>query len=138
MSFIRVYLPVIISGLILFGTSSFAADGMRSPFRKNKPKQIIYDSGSPGASLGKGLIRGFSKWISPVDGPRSPSYPTGSAYGYDAINKYGFFIGIILTADRLLHESDFPMEPRMILYGTERFYDPVEMNTYWWDGSAKP
>ena len=81
----------------------------------------------------KGLIRFYSSVISPADGPRSPSYPTGSAYGLDAIEQYGFFPGMILIADRLLHEADVPQGPIIMVYNKRRYYDPVRYNTYWWD-----
>ncbi len=80
----------------------------------------------------KGLINAYSGLISPADGPRSPSYPTGSAYGRQAIETHGFFVGIVLTADRLLHEADKPLGPIIKVYGTRRYYDPLENNTFWW------
>ena len=83
--------------------------------------------------VGKGAIRLFSKYISPADGPRSPSYPTSTAYGREAIETHGFLLGVMLIADRLLHESDIHKGQRIVLYGTSRYYDPVENNTFWWE-----
>ena len=74
----------------------------------------------------------YSKYISPADGPRSPSYPTSTAYGKQAIEAHGFLLGIILIADRLIHESDQHLGPKIIIHGNRRYHDPVEANTYWW------
>ena len=76
-------------------------------------------------------IRFFQLVISPIDGPRSPSYPTGSAYGMSAVKKHGAFWGIILTADRLIHEADQPLGPIIHLHNQDRYFDPVERNDFW-------
>lgn len=81
----------------------------------------------------KGLITFYSKIISPADGARSPSYPTGSAYGRMAVQKHGFFLGTLLIADRLIHESDLPLTPSINIYQKNRFNDPLEFNTFWWE-----
>ena len=59
----------------------------------------IYDSFTDGALL---LIRAFQIWISPQDGPSCRYHPTCSAYGKNAVQKYGAFVGSILTGDRIL------------------------------------
>lgn len=79
------------------------------------------------------LIRGFQRYVSPVDGERCNMYPTCSTYGLHAFRKHGALKGIILTADRLLHEYDeAAFAPRIIKYGRLRYYDPVEYNDFWW------
>ena len=78
------------------------------------------------------MVQFYSNWISPLDGPRSPSYPTGSAYGLKAIQQEGFFIGILLIGDRLLHEADKHQGPIFNIYGKNRYYDPLENNIFWW------
>ena len=87
---------------------------------------------SPVKLVWTGLIDIYARAISPADGPRSPSYPTGSAYGRQAVETHGLFLGVLLTADRLLHEADRPLGPVITVYGTKRYYDPLESNTYWW------
>lgn len=106
---------------------------MKSPFQLRPHSSKKTPVSSDSSALGLALISFFSNYISPADGPRSPSYPTGSAYGKMAVQKYGFFMGSILTADRLIHESDVPLGPIIILYQKRRFYDPLESNTFWWD-----
>lgn len=112
-----------------------AGDRMKGPF--SRPEKSGSDSDLPVSTVkwaGKGAIHLFSRYISPADGPRSPSYPTSTAYGRKAIETHGFFVGILLLADRLIHEADVHKGPKIVLYGTSRYYDPVESNTFWWDG----
>ena len=99
-------------------------------------RQVKYETSSV-KLVWVGLMNVYARVISPADGPRSPSYPTGSAYGKQAIRTYGFFLGVLLTADRLLHEADKPQGPIIKIYGKQRFYDPLEHNTYWWHISEK-
>jgi len=109
-------------------------DRFRAPeFQRIIPKVTPEHETSTLKLVGIGAIGFFSTFISPVDGPRSPSYPTGSAYGREAIQKKGFFTGIILTADRLLHESDVHLGPKIEIHGKTRYFDKVENNTFWWD-----
>jgi uncharacterized protein YneR len=60
-------------------------------------------------------------------------YPSYSAYSIQAIQKHGFFIGIMMTADRLIHEVN-EMDHVPFVDGRDelRFYDPVENNDFWW------
>lgn len=89
---------------------------------------------SPGQRVGEGLIRIFQVYISPVDGDRCPSYPTCSQYSLGAIRKHGVLVGLVMTFDRLIHESDeIRMGPQVRVYATYRYYDPVENNDFWWD-----
>lgn len=124
-------------GLLVAVKTGLAFDKMRAP-DVTKPKYIGYSSDH--TSVVKlvltGGIRFYASVISPADGPRSPSYPTGTAYGIEAINTYGFFPGIILISDRLLHETDRNLGPSITLFGTERYFDPPAYNTYWWDPSV--
>ena len=123
--------------LCLFETV-FARDAMNSPFGDSpRSSQKLQYQTSTVKWVWKGAISFYSRIVSPADGPRSPSYPTGSAYGRQAIERYGFFWGIILTADRLLHEADLNLGPTVIIYGKRRIYDPLEYNTLWWDKPKK-
>ena len=132
--------PILLIGLVFYLTTILsvvngqAADGMKGPFGKpHAVPQSPYYHTSTVKFVWKSAIHLYSSTISPADGPRSPSYPTSTAYGKQAIERYGFFMGIILTADRLIHESDVHQGPKIIIYGHRRYYDPVESNTYWWD-----
>ena len=82
------------------------------------------------------LLRFYQQVISQVDGPRSNMYPTGSAYAHQVFNKHGAFLGLLLTAERLLHEGNERKVSRLIKkYGIWRIYDPVEANDWWWNSS---
>ncbi len=79
------------------------------------------------------LLKIYQNFISPVKGDRCPLYPTCSQYSVEALQKHGPVIGIIMTADRLIHESD---EPAFVPYkkvgNRYRFIDPLENNDFWW------
>jgi len=127
---------VFLTGLIaLFGAgSAIGTDKMRGPYSSQTVRSV--DVGAIDEStarlIGYGMMTFYARWISPVDGARSPSYPTGSMYGRMAVARYGFFTGVILTADRLIHESDLPLGPVFPILGRDRFYDPLIYNTFWW------
>ena len=89
---------------------------------------------SPGQRAVQGVLRLFQKYISPVDGDRCPCYPTCSQYSVEAIRKHGVGIGLVMTFDRLIHESDEVRQaPLVKVYGSYRYYDPVEDNDFWWN-----
>ena len=86
-----------------------------------------------GQRAAEGLSGIFRDYISPVDGDRCPMYPTCSQYGQQAIRKNGLVWGVIMTVDRLIHESDeMRRAPRLKVYESYRYYDPVENNDFWW------
>ncbi len=128
--------------LLLFSlfASTVAQGGMKAPSKAlTQPVPIAQPSATsftPAQNLGLGGIRLFQLLLSPLDGPRSPSYPTGSAYGWQAVRAQGFFLGSLLTADRLFHEADHPLGPMIRLYGQDRYFDPLRANLYWWSGVA--
>ena len=131
-------LPKILFALLMIlsldSRSVRSTDKMKSPFihQSTKSVKLPYETSVTKMIL-KGLIRLYSGTISPADGPRSPSYPTGSAYGVEAIEIHGFFPGIVLIADRLIHESDVHPGVSILKYDRLRYYDPLWHNTYWWD-----
>jgi putative membrane protein insertion efficiency factor len=79
------------------------------------------------------LLHIYQNFISPVKGDRCPMYPTCSAYSVQAVQKHGPIIGIVMTADRLIHESDEPsFVPRKKVGDRYRYIDPLENNDFWW------
>jgi putative component of membrane protein insertase Oxa1/YidC/SpoIIIJ protein YidD len=120
--------------LFIFNNSGFAQNLMNGPLIKNQNISKSQDiTESTIKLIGIGAIELYSKYISPADGARSPSYPTSTVYGKQAIEQYGFFLGIILTADRLIHQADVHYGAQMATYGLARYYDPLSENTFWWD-----
>jgi len=78
------------------------------------------------------LVRFFSEFISPVDGPRCVMYPTCASYSLNALEKHGFFWGTLLTIDRLIHEGDEIRKAPSVKIGDRmRYWDPVENNDFW-------
>ena len=52
-------------------------------------------------------IRTYQRWVSPVLPPACRFYPTCSAYGYEAIAKYGIIRGGRLAVWRVLRCNPF-------------------------------
>ncbi len=77
-------------------------------------------------------VRMFQKYISPVDGPRCPMYPTCSSYSLQALHQHGPLLGVFLTVDRLYREGD-PHEHKQPIdkWGYIRFNDPLNHNDFW-------
>jgi len=125
--------------LIVFATLSIpcygADDSSFAPWNFSNPKLEEKAETSPSFSgyLLKRGVKIFSKYISPVDGDRCPMYPTCVAYSLQVIKKHGVFLGFIMTADRLIHESNEMDYVPLIKVGDRfRFYDPVSNNDFWW------
>ncbi len=78
-------------------------------------------------------VRAFQTYISPVDGPRCPMYPTCSSYSLQAMRKHGPLIGVFQTVDRLYREGDGKHEHRHPIEKWEyvRFADPLKNNDFW-------
>ena len=53
------------------------------------------------------LISLYQKYLSPLKRTKCPYYPTCSAYGKEAIEKNGAFIGLILAVWRILRCNPF-------------------------------
>ena len=80
------------------------------------------------------LLSIYQNHISPVNGGRCPSYPSCSSYAEQAIKKHGFFIGWMMTVDRLIHEGkeETAVSPYIYSDGELLILDPVENNDFWW------
>jgi len=72
--------------------------------------------------------------ISAVDGDRCPSLPSCASYSVKAMKKHGFFVGWMMTVDRLIHEGreESSVSPMVLSEGKWKIYDPVENNDFWW------
>ncbi len=80
----------------------------------------------------------YRYFISPADGSRCQHYPTCSHYGVLATRKHGL-LGIFMTIDRLW-QSGQPTAvrpyPVVRVFGTPRFYDPVDASDFWFTAEA--
>jgi putative component of membrane protein insertase Oxa1/YidC/SpoIIIJ protein YidD len=128
---------------LILPASGYAGEGRwEEPWGKQfspSPREVqkTISPPSPGQRAAEGLIRIFQKYISPVDGDRCPCYPTCSQYSVEAIRKHGAVIGLVMTFDRFMHESDeIRRVPLVKVYDSYRYYDPVENNDFWWDKNS--
>jgi hypothetical protein len=79
------------------------------------------------------MLSFYQKTVGPVVSGRCPMYPTCSQYSVQAIHKHGPAIGIIMTADRIIHELDEQNDAPLVKVGSRyRFDDPVRNNDFWW------
>jgi putative membrane protein insertion efficiency factor len=79
------------------------------------------------------FVRFYQRFISVFDGNKCPMYPSCSNYSLQCFKKHGFFMGWIMTCDRLLHEPDeMQMAPIIVVNGKVLAYDPVYANDQWW------
>jgi hypothetical protein len=135
-------LTLILAGFVL---APFAQGGeMRAPGPRSAPRPPLHRSmGEPRAippaeeSFGSApwlaLLGFYRTTVSAVDGQRCSMFPSCSLYSKQAIEKHGAFLGVLLTADRLLHEADeIPLVPTVESRGKTYYRDPLEANTYWW------
>ena len=74
-----------------------------------------------------GLIRLYQKYISTQDQPACNFSPSCSRFGMGAIQKYGFFRGTLLTADRLLRDNGIMLHTHYPFdEASGKYIDPVE------------
>lgn len=88
----------------------------------------------PEFNLGYLLASFYKTIISPVDGDRCPSLPSCSTYSAEAFKKHGFFIGWMMTVDRLIREGseEATISPLVYQDGKLKILDPVQNNDFWW------
>ncbi|MBN1380151.1 MAG: membrane protein insertion efficiency factor YidD [Deltaproteobacteria bacterium] len=104
----------------------------RSAIAKTSSKSKT-EAESTGAVLWIKAVRFYQNHISAVIGDRCPMNPSCSAYSIEAIKKHGFFIGVVMTADRLIHENnEMDLAPLVKVKDEYRFYDPISYNDFWW------
>lgn len=103
------------------------ADRRTSPVPLTRPERTV------AATPFLWLLTFYQKTIGPVNSGRCPMYPTCSQYSVEAIRKHGPVAGIVMTADRIIHELDEQNYAPLIKVGSRyRFADPVRNNDFWW------
>jgi hypothetical protein len=117
-----------------------AADALRGPWaqpRQRPASQAPLETSVPKLAV-RGALTAWHTVLTRADGPRSVMYPTASAFLGQAAAKHGMLLGMVMTADRLLHEWDEQRRaPRIVQYGVSRTYDPVEANDFWWTAPGR-
>lgn len=95
---------------------------------------VLSQDKGPRAGIGEWIVGLYRDHISAVDGDRCPSVPSCSAYAVEVFKKHGFFMGWMMTVDRLIHEGKEEVEVSSPIYfnGGLKIFDPVENNDFWW------
>jgi len=73
--------------------------------------------------------------LSAVKSSQCPMYPSCSTYAIQCLKKHGFFIGWLMTCDRLMRcgRDELHLSPSIIVNGNAwKCYDPVKNNDFWW------
>ena len=110
------------------------AEPFRGPWGKTCVEAPSGEEERKGFNPLRGLVQLHRKYISPIDGKECPMHPSCSEYSLLCFEKHGFFMGWIMTCDRLLHEGDEMRKgPVVLVDGAQRYYDPLENNDFWWD-----
>ena len=139
----RLLVSAIAGASLLAGPGALLADGMRAPTVGSSPRPPLIERArrpvvNPhhGQTVATGFFMGllgfYRTVVSAVDGDRCSMAPTCSVYSHRALREHGIWLGILLTADRLIHEADSPSRaPRIRIGGESYTLDSLEDNTYW-------
>lgn len=85
------------------------------------------------AGFGHAWLRFYQGHLSGLGTVRCRMTPSCSRYSMAAIEKHGLLIGVVMTADRLLHEADEKRIAPLTGVGRDaRYLDPVANNDFWW------
>ncbi len=99
--------------------------------------QIELNRGVISKNISKKIASGpvifYRQFLSDHWGNKCSHYPSCSHYSLLAIKKHGFYVGLVMTFDRLQHESnEARYSPLIRLNGSIKVYDPVSNNDFWW------
>jgi putative component of membrane protein insertase Oxa1/YidC/SpoIIIJ protein YidD len=75
----------------------------------------------------------YQRFISPADGNRCQMTPSCSAYSKESFNAHGFFLGWIMTCDRLMRcgRDETRLSPEILTPGGRLTLDPLSENNSW-------
>jgi hypothetical protein len=80
------------------------------------------------------LIGAYREHVSPIQGHRCPCFPSCSVFTLYSIQKYGFFVGLVMGVERLYLRENLDIinqlhyMPVLGSDGSSRVYDPPEAN----------
>ena len=78
-------------------------------------------------------LRFYQKYLSSSGTGRCVMVPSCSRYSMQAVNTHGFLTGVMMTADRLIHEADEKRWSVQVRQESDVWYlDPLENNDFWW------
>jgi len=116
-----------------FATVAHASD-FKGPWDLDNSQKISRKQIDKRVNPLESLIEAYSKYISPIDGKDCPMYPSCSKYSVQCFKNHGFFIGWMITCDRLFRcgRDELRLSPQIIVNGKFKCYDPLENNDFWW------
>lgn len=131
---------------LVFGGLAHAGDFQDEPWSVTPAAPVITQEPAGASSLATtyahvsisrtvcfGWLAFYQQVLHVVTVSHCPMHPSCSNYSIAAVNKHGAFRGVVLTADRLLHENDEQHVARVIQRNGRMLYaDPVESNDFWW------
>ncbi|MBU4211312.1 MAG: membrane protein insertion efficiency factor YidD [Kiritimatiellae bacterium] len=104
-------------------SSSFIVQGADAPLNERSPLQWGC----------VGLLIFYQQVISRITIMHCQMEPSCANYSLRAINKHGPLMGVIMTADRIMHEADERKYAPLIKQpDNTKYFDPVENNDFWW------
>jgi len=88
------------------------------------------------SSFSEGIInfyRGPLNHLQAVRRGECPMYPSCSEYSRQAIARFGFAKGWVMSMDRLMRcgRDETRLAPKIRVSGKLKYYDPIENNDYW-------
>lgn len=84
------------------------------------------------------LYQGPLNHLSAVKSSGCPMYPSCSQYCKESVERHGFFVGWMMTCDRLMRcgRDEAALSPRVMVDGELKYYDPVQANEILWDDNG--
>jgi putative component of membrane protein insertase Oxa1/YidC/SpoIIIJ protein YidD len=94
------------------------------------------ESKTPGVSFYEGIMRFYRGPLNHLQAARRgecPMYPSCSEYSRQAIARFGFARGWVMSMDRLMRcgRDETRLAPKIWVDGKLKYYDPIEKNTLW-------
>jgi uncharacterized protein len=87
---------------------------------------------SMGATMALAWLHVYQRYLSVITISHCPLHPSCSNYSMQAVRRCGAVRGIVMTADRLIHEWDEQRyAPIIVISGRRLYFDPVENNDIW-------
>jgi len=115
-------------------TTMAYASSFNGPWDKNNSQKISQKQIDKKVNPLRALVESYSAYISQIDGKNCPMYPSCSKYSVQCFKKHDFFIGWMMTCDRLFRcgRDELRLSPQIIVNGKLKWYDPLENNDFWW------
>jgi putative component of membrane protein insertase Oxa1/YidC/SpoIIIJ protein YidD len=94
------------------------------------------ESKTTGTSFHEGIMwvyRGPLNHLRSVRRGECPMYPSCSEYSRQAIARFGFAKGWVMSMDRLMRcgRDETSTAPRILVHGQLKYFDPIDANDLW-------